>query len=917
MASRVAVLKTSPSTVVEDYARLMRMVDYTRYLPRENDTVLKINISWHYYYPACSTTPWQLEGVIRTMLEDGYRRESLLAAQNRTVVVNPEVGAIRNNLQPVVDRYGVRTVWLYKPEVEWVVYEPQHPMLVLDKIFPAGITIPESFIGRNALHLPTMKCVHPDTDITLADGSRRKIGELVESELRRGAVALIDADGEVCLAAGYRLWSLYPQGRLAPQPTRFLWRTPVKGQKIWRICTKTGREVKVSSEHPFLTPKGWKRAAELKPGCRIAIPRVLLYQGVSQPLPQVTAPDELSVLLERIPFRKGRKFTAEEQRAMVAEYLTGDSMQTIAQRRGLRWQSVQSVLLRYRIPTRRHGRPARVPERTSPEFWRWMGYFFAEGWVQPMGTTCRFWWTNGAPAVAQDFCQLTRQLFNITVTPRPHSHDYYFDSVQMQSLFEQLGLPLPLTARNKRVPSVLFQCPPEEIAQFLQGYLEGDGSVGKDGLHVTTASPTLAVDVQDLLLRLGVVAFRREVKIGAYERKQKRRYFQVSVYGGELVRLARWLHFLSSSKQQALEALVRQRQKGKCPSNGDTIPLDPEQVQRARQGLKLTQQARGKLSSVNNLGNRYGFPSLSVAPCFLPVFAKQDTEGRCTNEIRARQALASDDIVWDHVTKVEAIEPDVSYLYDFTMAHVPNFVGNGLVLHNTHVFTQTTGAIKNAFGGLLQENRHWCHAHIHEALVDLLTIQREIHSGLFAVMDGTIAGNGPGPRAMQPVVTNYLLASDDQVAIDAIAAKIMGFDPLQIKYLRLAHEAGLGCADPREIEIVGEDLSAVNLGFTVGDTFASRGQKLIYHGALKRLEHFLLRTPIVPWAYFASRLYHDFFWFNLYGRARRRRILRTEWGDLFHSYTTLARQQREERRRTGRITPLEVPVKSDEGKLLE
>jgi len=64
----------------------------------------------------------------------------------------------------------------------------------------------------------------------------------------------------------------------------------------------------------------------------------------------------------------------------------------------------------------------------------------------------------------------------------------------------------------------------------------------------------------------------------------------------------------------------------------------------------------------------------------------------------------------------------------------------------THVFTEMTGAMKNAFGGLLHLKRHWTHSVIHETLVDLLTIQKEIHPGIFAVMDGTISGDGPGPR---------------------------------------------------------------------------------------------------------------------------------------------------------------------------
>jgi uncharacterized protein (DUF362 family) len=202
----------------------------------------------------------------------------------------------------------------------------------------------------------------------------------------------------------------------------------------------------------------------------------------------------------------------------------------------------------------------------------------------------------------------------------------------------------------------------------------------------------------------------------------------------------------------------------------------------------------------------------------------------------------------------------------------------------THVFTTITGAMKNAFGGLLNERRHWTHAVIHETLVDLLTIQQEIHPGVFAVMDGTFAGDGPGPRAMRPHEKDIVLASADQVAIDAISAKLQGFDPLSIPFIRLAHERGLGIGDPREIEVVGLDIGNESWGFVAGDTLASKGQKLIYHGPLKPFEHLLLRSPLVPWSYFASNVYHNVYWYPVHGRRRVRQALQSKWGQLFLSY---------------------------------
>ena len=220
---------------------------------------------------------------------------------------------------------------------------------------------------------------------------------------------------------------------------------------------------------------------------------------------------------------------------------------------------------------------------------------------------------------------------------------------------------------------------------------------------------------------------------------------------------------------------------------------------------------------------------------------------------------------------------------------IPEFLVGKNVVHlptmKTHVFTTMTGAMKNAFGGLLNYRRHWTHALIHETLVDLLRIQKEIHPGLFAVTDGTFAGDGPGPRAMRWHTKNVVLASADQVAIDAVSAKMMGFDPMSIGFIRLAHESGLGCGIVDEIDVVGEDISEVDWGFTGKEnTFASRGQKLIYWGPLKPLERFLLRTPLVPWAYLASNLYHNEYWLRFVGRKRIRDAMKTPWGRLFQSY---------------------------------
>lgn len=217
------------------------------------------------------------------------------------------------------------------------------------------------------------------------------------------------------------------------------------------------------------------------------------------------------------------------------------------------------------------------------------------------------------------------------------------------------------------------------------------------------------------------------------------------------------------------------------------------------------------------------------------------------------------------------------------------FIGKNIVHLPTvkcHIYTTTTGAMKNAFGGLLNTKRHYTHTWIHETLVDLLTIQKEIHTGIFAIMDGTTAGNGPGPRTMKPEVKNYMLASGDQVAIDAVAAKMMGFEPMSIPYIRIAHEEKLGIGDPRDIEIVGDDVSNESWGFSVGNNAVSFFGKLMWFGPLRSLQKLFFHTPLVHLFVLGSELYHDYYrWPFIDKKVFQKWLDETAWGKLFQEYS--------------------------------
>jgi len=264
---------------------------------------------------------------------------------------------------------------------------------------------------------------------------------------------------------------------------------------------------------------------------------------------------------------------------------------------------------------------------------------------------------------------------------------------------------------------------------------------------------------------------------------------------------------------------------------------------------------------------------------YVPIFRHYD--------IPVLYNFKDEDMTWiEYEPKAEMLVLDKIYPKGI---YIPDYFFGKNIVHlptaKCHIYTTTTGAMKNAFGGLLNTHRHYTHSWIHETLVDLLAIQKELHPGIFAVMDGTTAGDGQGPRTHTPVVKNVILASADQVAIDAVSAKMMGFDPLSIDYIRLAHERGLGVGDVCEIEVVGDDVSGENWGFEVGYNFHRILAWMAWYGPTKFLQKLVLRTPLVAIPIFISEFNHDYVHWPLKEKhIYEDWLANTPWGQMFQEY---------------------------------
>ncbi|MCP8315813.1 MAG: DUF362 domain-containing protein [archaeon] len=144
---------------------------------------------------------------------------------------------------------------------------------------------------------------------------------------------------------------------------------------------------------------------------------------------------------------------------------------------------------------------------------------------------------------------------------------------------------------------------------------------------------------------------------------------------------------------------------------------------------------------------------------------------------------------------------------------LPKFILGGYIISaakmKTHVDTQVTLGMKNMFGLIPEKFKSKYHLmnSIDKVIVDVNTVIKPV----LTIIDGFIAMEGQGPIDGNPVKMNLIIAGKDVVATDAVASRVMGFDPRLIYHIRRSSEKGLGAIEG--YEIVGENVESVSRRF--------------------------------------------------------------------------------------------------------
>ncbi|GCE13920.1 LAGLIDADG family homing endonuclease [Tengunoibacter tsumagoiensis] len=333
----------------------------------------------------------------------------------------------------------------------------------------------------------------------------------------------------------------------------------------------------------------------------------------------------------------------------------------------------QDVVFNWQPGTSQPAQSISMPEQMTPELARWLGYLIAHGDVSPDGTIRL---ATGEEELQLDYIQLTKSLFGLT----PHQHPVGVE-IQSAALVDFVcSIGLKTGTVEKELPWSVLQSSRASVLEFLAGYFAGAGTVNLSSrLSWSTASETLAKQLQILLVNLGVVTRRMQTQSRSTETS-----WNVTVSGADADLLASQMRLLPQHKLVAYQKGVSTEQRS---GRADLIPNTMGYWVALSEELQRTVLASATAVGSSDVQVREGIlgdhlHSLSTAttPC---------TRAMATNVLHKLEGwvepppglsvLLNPSQFYDEIVSIEESEAECWDL------HVPGsntYISNGIVNHN-------------------------------------------------------------------------------------------------------------------------------------------------------------------------------------------------------------------------------------------
>ncbi|MEF8775489.1 MAG: LAGLIDADG family homing endonuclease [Haloarculaceae archaeon] len=574
-------------------------------------------------------------------------------------------------------------------------YEDQKLAMIL-QLF-SGVTkhLPDESRIRGDMHMlligdpGTGKCVRGDTEIVLGDGRRRPIRDVVEENLEDPT----PVDDGVYDTVEFDVPSLDDSGRMARNRATKVWKRDAPSE-LYRIVTRSGREIEVTPSHPLFVGAGGnvraRRADRLAEGEFVAKPGIV----------RTAAESSLDVPLRRSQSPNAVRFEP--------------------------------------------------PERWTPSLARLLGYILAEGDATLTDDDSgEVTVTNEDEEILADVCEACENL-DLPYRVRDRRQGTAASEVactpsEFASFLENLEPALLERSANQYVPPQLFEASDDVAAEFLRAYLDSEGHVSttERELSVASTSRELLADVRSLLLGFGVHA---TLEPGQEESHHLR------ISGSDFRQYCTDIGFLTLPDAETATAFDTVDQN----PNGDVVPIDGDRLVAVRRALGISpcdvgiprstyrryergdrHPSRASLERVietfedrldwlrsqrervldggwdeveilcaelgishADLADGMGVSQTAIshyersevvpdgghtADAVAVVLDRIDEALDVASSVGDLRRLLETEVRWDRIDTIERVEADDDWVYDLEVAGTHNYVAEGLVSHNSQL----------------------------------------------------------------------------------------------------------------------------------------------------------------------------------------------------------------------------------------
>jgi chromosome segregation protein len=560
--------------------------------------------------------------------------------------------------------------------------------------FFEGLT---AIVGENG----NGKCVTGDTEVLLANGEKVEIRDIVESEIQKGCEEI--EDGYISYGGNHRVNSLNPETLKNETREVLAYAKREAPETVLEIKTRSGREISATEDHPlFILEDGEVKAADaetLEEGRRIATPRKintedsdLVFRELLDKINEednIYIPANESIKNKIRDIKEGENKTWKELSDSVE--VPENTLQGIRDGQSGNFSHIVQVL-RYggledeeiialidEVKGKSTNQACRIPWENSREFARLLGYLIAEGQNPESSHQVRF--TNAEEDIVKNYEKLFESVFDVETHRKQYKKDCWdvlAYSSPIQTLLEKFGISKKGSS-GKNIPSLFLKnSTEEELSGLLEGIYAGDGYVSWNAVELSMKNKQLSQDIQQILLRLGIVSRIQEKKKTATNTGSEGTYYQINITGAENTKK---FYQKISIPHQMKEERVEKLTTRDTNTNIDLINANSA-VQKAVQKTEISPHSRQNREEIPKLGAYCSKKCLPSRQGLREIAERFESD---TEEVNHLEKLANSDIYWDEITSIKEKELEEEWVYDLNIGVNHNFVANNTFVHNSNI----------------------------------------------------------------------------------------------------------------------------------------------------------------------------------------------------------------------------------------